>query len=92
MVDQAVELEGSADAQERAYYGFAKATLLLAHERPADALATAREVFAAVYDGLAGPAQEHVRAVVAAAGAGPRLDIQAHTVDEMHAGIRHTAS
>lgn len=53
--------------------------------------AHARDVFAAVYDGLAEPAQDHVRAVVAAAGGGPRRDIQAHTVDEMHAGIRHTA-
>ena len=51
--------------------------------------ARARAVFTAVYDGLATPAQDHVRAVVADTGKGPRPDIQAHTVDEMHAGIRH---
>jgi phenylacetic acid degradation operon negative regulatory protein len=51
----------------------------------------AREVFVAVYDGLAGPAQEHVRAVAADAAHQTRLDIQAHTVAEMHAGIRTIA-
>jgi phenylacetic acid degradation operon negative regulatory protein len=53
--------------------------------------AAAREAFAAVYDGLAEPAQEHVRAVVTTAGGRPHPGIQAHTVDEMHAGIRHAA-
>lgn len=53
--------------------------------------ASAREVFIAVYDGLAEPAQEHVRAAVAGADAGSHLDIQAHTVDEMRAGIRQAA-
>ncbi len=51
--------------------------------------ARAREVFLAVYDGLAGPAQHHVRAVVAAVDDGPHLEIRAHTVSEIHAGIRH---
>jgi phenylacetic acid degradation operon negative regulatory protein len=53
--------------------------------------ARAREVFLAVYDGLAEPAQQHVRAVVAAVDDGPHLDIRAHTVGEIHAGIRQTA-
>ncbi len=53
--------------------------------------ATAREVFAAVYDGLAEPAEEHVRAVVTNADDRPHPDIQAHTVDEMQAGIRDAA-
>ncbi len=52
----------------------------------------AREVFVAVYDGLAGLAQEHVRAVAAGAAQLSRLDIQAHTVAEMHAGIRAVAT
>jgi phenylacetic acid degradation operon negative regulatory protein len=52
----------------------------------------AREAFVAVYDGLAGPAQEHVRAVATDVASGPRPGIQAHTVAEMHAGIRTIAS
>ena len=46
----------------------------------------AREVFVAVYDGLAEPAQEHVRAVVARSADGPRQEIRAHTVAELGAG------
>jgi phenylacetic acid degradation operon negative regulatory protein len=45
--------------------------------------ARAREVFVAVYDGLAEPAQEHVRAVVARYSDSPRPDIRAHTTTEM---------
>jgi phenylacetic acid degradation operon negative regulatory protein len=52
----------------------------------------AREMFVAVYDGLAGLAQEHVRAVAAGAAHGTQLGIQAHTVAEMHAGIRTIAA
>ena len=48
----------------------------------------AREVFAAVYDGLAQPAQEHVRAIAAEVTDGPRLDIQAHRTADIRAGIR----
>jgi phenylacetic acid degradation operon negative regulatory protein len=48
----------------------------------------AREVFVAVYDGLARPAQEYVRTVAAGATGAQRPDIQAHTVAEIHAGIR----
>ena len=48
----------------------------------------AREVFAAVYDGLAQPAQEHVRAIAAEVTDGPRLDIQAHRIADIRAGIR----
>jgi phenylacetic acid degradation operon negative regulatory protein len=53
----------------------------------------AREVFAAVYDGLAEPAQEHVRAVVARFADGPQRDIRARTVTELSAGAGadHTA-
>jgi phenylacetic acid degradation operon negative regulatory protein len=53
--------------------------------------ARAREVFVAVYDGLAKPAQEHVRAVVAhvADGLDPGIQtgIQTHTVADMDAGV-----
>ncbi|WP_342768797.1 PaaX family transcriptional regulator [Allorhizocola rhizosphaerae] len=49
--------------------------------------ARAREVFVAVYDGLAEPAQEHVRALVARAADGPHPQIRAHTVAEMAAGV-----
>ncbi|PRX16678.1 PaaX family transcriptional regulator [Actinoplanes italicus] len=45
----------------------------------------AREVFAAVYDGLAEPAQEHVREVVARFTDGPPRDIRARTVAELSA-------
>lgn len=49
----------------------------------------AREVFVAVYDGLARPAQEHVRAIVARVVDGAHPQIRAHTVAEMHAGVGH---
>ncbi len=48
--------------------------------------ARAREVFVAAYDGLAAPAEEHVRAVVARFGAAPGPAIRAHTTAEMAAG------
>ena len=50
--------------------------------------ARARETFAAVYDGLAEPAQDYVRAVAAHVDDGPRPDIRAHTVAEMAIGVR----
>lgn len=49
--------------------------------------ARAREVFVGVYDGLAEPAQEHVRAIVARTADGEHLQIRAHTVAEMGAGV-----
>lgn len=49
----------------------------------------ARAVFVAIYDGLLGPAQDHVRAVVASVADGPWPDIQAHTVAHMAARLRH---
>lgn len=52
--------------------------------------AHAREVFVAVYDGLAEPAQEYVRAVVANAEDGPHLEIRAHTVAELATGVQHS--
>ena len=48
----------------------------------------AREVFVAVYDGLARPAEEYVWAVAADVAGGPGPGIQAHTVAEMRLGIR----
>jgi phenylacetic acid degradation operon negative regulatory protein len=45
--------------------------------------AHAREVFVAVYDGLAEQAQEHVRAVVTRFSDSPRPDIRAHTTTEL---------
>lgn len=50
----------------------------------------AREVCVAVYDGLAHPAQEHVRSVAARSAAGPHLGISAHTIAGMSAGIDHS--
>jgi phenylacetic acid degradation operon negative regulatory protein len=47
----------------------------------------AREVFVAVYDGLARPAQEHVRAVAAGGARQPGYEIEAHTVAEMRARV-----
>ncbi|MCE6998689.1 PaaX family transcriptional regulator [Saccharothrix sp. S26] len=49
--------------------------------------ARAREVFLAVYDGLAEPAQDHVRAAAARITGEPRPDIRAHTIAEMATGI-----
>ncbi|MEV4412833.1 PaaX family transcriptional regulator C-terminal domain-containing protein [Catellatospora sp. NPDC049609] len=60
---------------------------------PADLLppgwprARAREVFVAVYDGLAEPAQEHVRGIVARVAGGTHPQIRAHTVAEMGAAF-----
>jgi phenylacetic acid degradation operon negative regulatory protein len=47
--------------------------------------ARTREVFVAIYDGLAEQAQQHVRAVVTRSGDHPAADISAHTVAEMSA-------
>ncbi|WDZ82867.1 PaaX family transcriptional regulator C-terminal domain-containing protein [Micromonospora cathayae] len=47
----------------------------------------AREVFAAVYDGLARPAEQHVRAVVRRFADGVPDDVRAHTTAELLAGI-----
>jgi phenylacetic acid degradation operon negative regulatory protein len=47
----------------------------------------AREAFVAVYDGLAEPAQEHVRAVVARYADPPHSGIRAHTTAQMAAGL-----
>lgn len=47
----------------------------------------ARELFAAVYDGLAGPAQDHVRAVAGRFTAEPPTDVQAHTVADLVRGV-----
>jgi phenylacetic acid degradation operon negative regulatory protein len=47
----------------------------------------ARELFAAIYDGLAANAQDHVRAVAAAFTDAPLHDIGAHTVAELAAGL-----
>jgi predicted ATPase/class 3 adenylate cyclase len=47
MVDTVAEFEHSADVQERSYYGFAKAQILLAEGHRADALRIAEAVFAA---------------------------------------------
>lgn len=49
--------------------------------------AHARELFVAVYDGLAEPAQDHVRTVVASAADRPHPEIRAHTVAELSAGF-----
>ena len=46
----------------------------------------ARELFVAVYDGLAEPAQEHVRAAVAQFADRPDPGIRAHNVAELAAG------
>lgn len=49
--------------------------------------ARAREVCVAVYDGLAQPAQEHVRSVAAHFAEGPHSGVRAHTIAGMSAGI-----
>ena len=48
--------------------------------------AHAREVFVAVYDGLAEQAQEHVRAVVTQFSDSPYPEIRAHTTVDMAGG------
>ncbi|XVS61510.1 PaaX family transcriptional regulator [Actinosynnema sp. CA-299493] len=47
----------------------------------------ARDLFTAVYDGLAGPAQDHVRAVASRFTADPLTDVRAHTVADVLAGL-----
>jgi phenylacetic acid degradation operon negative regulatory protein len=49
--------------------------------------ARARELFVAVYDGLAEPAEDHVRAVVARVGDGSGMEIRAHTTKYLNADI-----
>ncbi|MFT7835847.1 PaaX family transcriptional regulator C-terminal domain-containing protein [Saccharothrix sp. BKS2] len=51
----------------------------------------ARDLFAAVYDGLAGPAQEHVRAVAGRFTTDPPTDVRAHTVADLLAGVAGAA-
>jgi phenylacetic acid degradation operon negative regulatory protein len=48
--------------------------------------ARARDLFVAVYDGLAEPAQEHVHAVVARFARSPDPGIRAHTTGDLDAG------
>ncbi|SCG41651.1 PaaX family transcriptional regulator C-terminal domain-containing protein [Micromonospora zamorensis] len=48
----------------------------------------ARELFAAVYDGLAAPAERHVRAVVARFTDAAQPGIEAHTTADILAGLR----
>ncbi|MCO8271551.1 PaaX family transcriptional regulator [Actinoplanes sp. TRM 88003] len=48
----------------------------------------ARELFVAVYDGLAARAQDHVRAVAAEFSDGPVDGIRAHTVADLAAGLK----
>ena len=50
----------------------------------------ARELFTAVYDGLAEAAQAHVRSVTGQFTRGAPPDVQAHTVADLLAGL-HTA-
>jgi len=47
----------------------------------------ARDVFLAVYDGLALPALRHVRAVISRVGEVPRPELRTHTLAELAAGI-----
>jgi phenylacetic acid degradation operon negative regulatory protein len=49
--------------------------------------ARAREVFVAVYDGLAKPAQQYVQDLVLRVAGEPYPDLRAHTVAEMTAGM-----
>jgi phenylacetic acid degradation operon negative regulatory protein len=49
--------------------------------------ARAREVCVSVYDGLAQPAQEHVRAIVTRFVEGPHPDVRAHTIAGMSTGM-----
>jgi phenylacetic acid degradation operon negative regulatory protein len=52
----------------------------------------AREVFVAVYDGLAEVSQEHVRAVAASFEDGSHSGISAHTIADLLAGVRRAPS
>jgi phenylacetic acid degradation operon negative regulatory protein len=47
----------------------------------------AHDLFTTVYDGLATPAQDHVRAIAARSGDGAVSGIQAHTVADLAAGL-----
>lgn len=47
----------------------------------------ARDLFAAVYDGLAETAQDHVRTVVVRVAGAPHESIRAHTTTDMLAGV-----
>jgi phenylacetic acid degradation operon negative regulatory protein len=49
----------------------------------------ARDLFVAIYDGLAETAQNHVRAVAARVADAPVPGIRAHTVAELAAGLPH---
>ncbi|RKN48476.1 PaaX family transcriptional regulator C-terminal domain-containing protein [Micromonospora endolithica] len=51
----------------------------------------ARELFAAVYDGLAAPAEQHVRAVVARFTDRATTGIRAHSTADLLAGVRDDA-
>jgi phenylacetic acid degradation operon negative regulatory protein len=51
-----------------------------------------RELFAAVYDGLAGPAEEHVRAVASEYAPDAAAGVRAHTVADLADGPRVVAS
>ncbi|WBB90503.1 PaaX family transcriptional regulator C-terminal domain-containing protein [Verrucosispora sp. WMMC514] len=51
----------------------------------------ARDLFAAVYDGLAHPAEQHVRAVVGRFTDSAPLGIRAHTTADLIAGVRGAA-
>ncbi|MGW5667288.1 PaaX family transcriptional regulator [Micromonospora sp. NPDC003776] len=51
----------------------------------------ARELFAAVYDGLVEPAERHVRAVVERFADGPQPGVRAHTTADLLAGVRGDA-
>jgi len=57
---------------------------LMPHDWPRS---RARAVFLAVYDGLAAPALDHVRAVISRVGEVPRPGLRAHTVAEMVTGV-----
>ncbi|NLT53624.1 MAG: PaaX family transcriptional regulator [Actinomycetales bacterium] len=50
--------------------------------------ARAREVFTEIYDGLAAPAERHVRDVVARLGDGTSSGIGAHTIADLVSGVR----
>ncbi|WP_431913491.1 PaaX family transcriptional regulator [Micromonospora carbonacea] len=52
----------------------------------------ARELFAAVYDGLAEPAERHVRAVVARFADGAQPGVAAHTTADLLAGVCDAAA
>lgn len=76
-----------------AYRGFLMVDPRLPIElmRPDWPRARARDLFVTVYDGLAEPALQYVRGVVARAGDGSSRGIRAHTVAEMATGIGRSA-